>query len=201
MRKILLIAATLALGTSTAYGNSYTKFQETITLPANSAVKINVVLSEDMAHRADNLPEFFEDRGRASRQNDGFRGNGHYGQKELDDLMGRLSERLTKDLSSNGVRVSDTAPYTLLVTIDDARPNRPTTRQLSKSVNLSFSSRALGGATVEGQLVDASGNTLGAAEYGWYERNLGDSIGLRTWEDAERALNLFSLRLAKSISD
>lgn len=205
MRKTSILSAIIALGmatiASTAYGYSYTKFEETVTLPASSAVNIQVRLSEDMAHRAENLPKLLRDRGGARGKNDGFSGNGHYGQKDLDRLQNALTDKLTHALTKNGVQVSDAASYRLEVTIQDARPNRPTFRQLSKSPNLSFKSRALGGAKLDAQLVDASGNILGRAQYGWYENNLGDSFGFGTWDDAERAIRQFSQRLGKSIND
>ena len=61
-------------------------YDTTVSAPLTSAVKIEVVLSEDMAHRANNLPEKLSDRSGARGFNSGFSGNGFYGDRDLERL-------------------------------------------------------------------------------------------------------------------
>jgi len=64
-----LISAAPALAKSKGYDS-------TIAEPLNSAVKIEIVLSEEMAHRANNLPTKLKDRNGVGRLNsNGFNQN------------------------------------------------------------------------------------------------------------------------------
>lgn len=203
MRKIVTSFAATSLvtmlGSTVATALPLTKFEENISLPNGAAIKINVSLSEDLAHRANALPKNMRDRGGAATRRDSFRGNGFYGDKDLTRLTTRLSDKLSEGLADNDVTINDNAAYTLDITLEDARPNRPTIRQLSVSPNLSHHSRALGGAKIEGELRDSAGNVLGTVQYGRYESFIGDTLGHNTWEDAERTINRFAKQLASSI--
>ena len=95
MRTVLassLLALSLTLAApaiATSYG-----FDTTVTAPLTSAVKIEVVVSEDMAHRANNLPEKLSDRSSARGLRSGFAGNGFYGDRDIERLTERLEFKL-----------------------------------------------------------------------------------------------------------
>lgn len=199
---LLFSAAALSLAPMIASANG---FETTIETPVASAVKIEVSLSEDLQHRANNLPEKLSDRGSGSSRSlrAGFSGNGYYGDKALNDLLEDIQEELTDDLTDRGIAVSDDAPTVLRVTLEDVRNNRPTFEQLSRQPSLSMQSFALGGAELTGELVDASGTTLGTVEYEWFDTSMNDLEFARSagvWTDANRAISRFSKRTAKAMS-
>lgn len=194
--KSLMIASTLALMSTPALA----KFKTTIDGPVSSAVKIEVQLSEDMMHRANNLPKDLKDRGSVGLTRSGFTSNGFYGEKDLTRLTERLEERLTKQLTKRGMDVSDTAPTVLRVVVTDARNNRPTFTQLSNSPGLSFQSFGNGGAKVEATLVQAGGQELGTMSHSWYDWDIEDARFYGTWTDANRALDSFAKQAAKALA-
>lgn len=202
MKYILTTLSLIALTGTSASALASTKFKETITVPAATPLNIVVELSEDMAHRANALPKELRDRGRARSPRDGFSGNGFYGEKDLAMLTEDLREEFVTDLTKAGLTLSDTAALTLKVTITDARPSRPTFRQLSVQPGLSFQSIARGGATIESQLIDASGQVIGTSEYGWYDEDAFDGFGaVGTWNEAKRAFSRYARHTAKTIKD
>jgi len=178
-------------------------FSSTVSAPLQAPVKIEVVLSEDLAYRADNLPRKLSDRGSASGLRSGFTGNGFYGDKALSDLVEEVYEELNQDFAERGVVVSDNATTTLRVTIEDAKNNRPTFEQLSKEPSLSFESFGTGGAELSAELLDATGQPLGTMSYRWFETSI-DRYGFAqangVWSDARRAISRFSKKTAKSLS-
>jgi hypothetical protein len=176
-------------------------FDSTVTAPVTTAVKIEVVMSEDMAYRANNLPKKISDRGNARSLRSGFSGNGFYGDRELERLTERLESKLEKRLSRKGIEVSDTAPTVLRVTIEDAKPNRPTFNQLSKEPSLSYQSFANGGAELEAELVAAGGRSLGTMSYVYYENDIRDARFGGTWSDAHRAFGRFARSAAKTLAN
>lgn len=200
MRKILITAATAALLAAPAYAASKNKFVETMALPSGASVKVDVVFSPDMIHRADNLPEKFSDRSGARGLNDGFGGNGFYGVRELDILRNDMTKEMSTDLSNAGYVIGSAGAYTLRVTIEDARPNRPTMRQLSKQPSLSYRSIARGGAQMTAELLDVNGNVVGTSQYGWYDSFL-DDYPKGTWSEAERAFSRYASKTAETIGN
>lgn len=198
MRKFILSTAAAAL---IAGLPAHAKPANDLSLPAAQPVKITVSLSKDLAHRADNLPKDRRDRGQSRGLNDGWSGNGFYGMRDLDHLKTRVSKELMKDLEREDIQVSDTAPYELRVTLVDAKPTRPTFKQLGKQSGLSYQSRANGGAKLTAQLVDGSGTVIGETEYDWYEIWFDQNFGAGTWSDAGRAINRFSRLTAKDLAN
>lgn len=174
--------------------------ETTITEPLATAVKVEVVLSEDMAYRANNLPKKLSDRGGSSRLNSGFGNNGYYGEKSLNDLAATIQRRTADRLTRKGVSVSDAAPTVLRVTIVDAKPNRPTFGQLSREAGLSYQSIAVGGAEFSAELIAAGGRSLGTIDYDWYETDIRDARYGSTWSDAKRAAGRFGSKAAKILS-
>lgn len=201
MRRLLIATAVIALTSAPAFAVSKNKFVENMTVPEGASVSVEVVLSKDMIHRADNLPEKLSDRGGSRGLRSGFAGNGYYGMKDLDMLRDDMMDEMGTDLSKAGYSVTENGAYTLRVTIDDARPNRPTFRQLSIQPNLSFNSVGRGGARMTAQLLDASGNVVGTSQYGWYEHSLDEFSGLSTWGDAKRSFSRFARKTAKTIGN
>ncbi len=201
MRKFIIAATIIALTSASANALRGPKFSESITLPSAQPVKVTISLSDDLAHRANNLPEKLRDRGHTRGLNNGWTGNGFYGDKELSRLQNKLLKEITSDFSHIGVSVSDNAAYELRLTLVDARPNHPTFTQLGKQPNLSRTSRAIGGATLKGELFDSAGVSLGTVDYGWYEHSFRDTYPGATWGDARRAIGRFSSKTAKALLD
>lgn len=196
MRTLILTASILALGLSlTTPVCAKTKGD----LPTASAVNVTISVSEDLAHRANNLPKKLRDRGSARSSRDGWAGNGFYGDRAIEHLRGDVRKELSEDLEKYGIEQSENAPYELRVTIVDVEPSRPTFKQLSVQPSLSYHSIANGGATLKAELIDGSGQSIGTLEYDWYENNLRDSFGGTTWSDAERAISRFARKTVKSL--
>ena len=199
---IFLTSAALLLAPLSAVAKTR-GFDTTIASPLTAPVKIEVVLSDDLAHRANNLPEKLSDRGGARSLRSGFSGNGFYGDQALQSLLDEVSEELTEDLTRQGVAVSDEAEIVLRVTLEDVRNNRPTFEQLSREPGLSFDSFGVGGAELSSQLLDADGDELGTMTYRWFETTI-DPAGFArangVWTDAHRAISRFSRKAAKTLS-
>lgn len=194
----VVLASSLTLASPALAGS--VGYDSTISAPLTTAVKIDVRLSEDMQYRANNLPKKLSDRGSSNRMRGGFGNNGFYGEKDLNRLNEKLSKRLTQGLSKKGIEVSDSAPVTLVVTLEDAKPNRPTFEQLSRDPSLSFQSFSIGGAELTGELVDAQGNILGTMDYRWYENDIRDAAFGGTWGDAGIAIRRFANHAAKDLA-
>ena len=175
-------------------------FDTTVTAPLTSAVKLEIVVSEDMAHRANNLPEKLSDRSSARGLRSGFAGNGFYGDRDIERLTERLESKLEQKFAKKGILISDTASTILRITIEDAKPNRPTFNQLSKQPSLSFQSIGNGGAELQAELIAAGGRSLGTMSYRYYETDIRDARFGGTWGDAHRAFGRFASKAAKTLS-
>jgi len=188
MRKVLTLISTAALLTTPAIAQARgfdADFSQTITGP----YKLEVVVSEDLAHRANNLPKKLSDRGSSRRLNGAFANNGKYGDKAIEYLLEDMEEELTGDFVKRGLTLSDTAPTLLRVTINEVKPNRPTFNQLTEDTSLSFQSFGIGGAVI------------GTAEYDYFSSFNDRSIqALGTWSDANRAFSRFSKILSKKLA-
>lgn len=164
-------------------------------------LKIEVVVSEDLAHRANNLPKKLSDRGSHSRLNGTFSNNGYYGDREIEYLIEEMQEDLTKNFAKQGIVLSDNAPTLLRVTIEMAKPNRPTFRQLSKDASLSYDSFGIGGAEITAEVIAAGGTELGSASYDYYSSISDHPFGaVGTWSDANRSFSRFSKKLTKKLA-
>ena len=176
-------------------------FDSTVETQLTTPVKIEVVLSEDMAYRANNLPKKLSDRGGARGFNQGFSGNGFYGEKDLTKLTSFFQDKMTDAFTRKGLTVSDDAPVVLRVTVEDAKPNRPTFKQLSKQPSLSYESIANGGAELSAELISAGGTSLGTMNYKFYETDLRDSRYGSTWSDARQSMRRFANKAAKTLAN
>jgi hypothetical protein len=112
------------------------------------------------------------------------------GQRDLDVLTAELRRTVERRLPSS----ADGGVLTLV--IDDARPNRPTPRQLMTTQGLSMESFGNGGAKISGDYVDATGVRTPIA-YSWYGDDIRWARYSSTWHDAEDAFDRLADRLAK----
>lgn len=204
MRKVSigLTIAALTLAPLSAQATSR-GFDSTVTAPLQAPVKIEVILSEDLAYRANNLPEKLSDRGGARGLRSGFAGNGFYGDKALNELIEDVQEELSEDFAKEGLTISDDADTVLRITLEDVRNNRPTFEQLSRQPSLSFESYGIGGAELSADLINDTGETIGTLSYRWFETGL-DRFDFPqangVWTDARRAISRFSKKTAKTLS-
>lgn len=167
---------------------------------APATVKLDIHVSEDLAYRANNLPEKRILRGGVSYRS-GFAQNGYLGDDAISRLTNRVESRFTKRLAKHGITVSDDAAVTLKITLNDAKPNRPTFTQMSRSPSLSHRSFGTGGAELQGELLTASGESAGGMSYKWYETDIRDAQYGSIWSDADRSIDRFAKRAAKALSE
>ena len=199
-RTLIAAAALFALASAPAHAGSR-GFEADIDRRVTDAVRLDIQLSESLAYRAENLPRDMALRSGSRSLRSGFANNGLYGEEDLAELLEELREELTDDLGKRGLSVSDTAPVTLRVVLEDVKNNRPTFRQLSSQPNLSFQSFGNGGAEISGELLGAGGETLGTLRYQWYDSQLDQfDRASGTWTDANQAIRRFAKRASKAIS-
>jgi hypothetical protein len=117
-----------------------------------------------------------------------------YGLQEADYLKGDLQRLVEQSLLEAG----QTKVAWVSLTISDAKPNKPTFKQLTKNTSLSFAdSLSLGGAKVEAKLYDSSGALLGTVKHSYFSNSLADVTALSTWTDANRAFNGAAYKIKK----
>ena len=118
------------------------------------------------------------------------------GVREANVLTGALTRKVDSTFTSRGIQADR-----VVVTIEDARPNRPTMEQLSAKPGLDAGrSISIGGARVVGIAYDAAGKEIGTLDYDWYESDIANTIGSTTWTDARTAFDRFSRRFAEKLS-
>jgi hypothetical protein len=113
--------------------------------------------------------------------------------RDLEFLKKDLRESLERELGRSGGLTADGAVLNLV--IEDATPNRPTMRQMTRTPGLSFESRGIGGATLSGTLVTADGTV--PVSYRWYESDFRNTFTAGTWSDAETTFDRFARKVAK----
>lgn len=192
-----LLAGTLSVA-SFAHATNKHGFNSTLSAP-NTAVKINVTLSESLAYRADHVSPLLKDRSKSRSLRDGFAGRGMYGEKDLNRLAERLEKRMNDYMTKYGVEVSADATTVLNLVITDADNNRPTFAQLSSNPSLSFQSVGNGGAEFDGALT-RNGEELGTVSYSWHENDIRTAGYGSTWSDANRAIDRFARKTAKALA-
>lgn len=201
MRKFLTLISAAALLSTPAIAQAR-GFDSNFSQNVAGPYKLEIVVSEDLAHRANNLPKKLSDRRSTRRLNAAFANNGNYGDKEIEFLLEDMEKEITRDFAKRGLTLSDTAPTLLRVTINKVRPNRPTHNQLSEDIGLSFSSFGIGGADVSAEIIAEGGTVVGTADYDYYS-NFNNNINLSgssTWFDTSRAFSKFSRSLTKKLA-
>ncbi len=114
------------------------------------------------------------------------------GVRDVDQLAAELSRQVTQELDRTGVLQGARLELILV----DAKPNRPTFKQLSNRPGLSMRSFGLGGAAIEGRAIAVDG-TISPIHYQWYETDITQAPYTTTWSDANTAFDRFARRLAR----
>ena len=141
--------------------------------PAALAGEINVTFS----------PEFTEEL------------NDEYGMREADYLIEEVQEDPTRELGKAGLDIAR-----IDVTILDAKPNKPTFKQLGDTPGLDYGdSKSIGGMKLSATAFDASGKATGDLTYDWYETDI-RYAGISTWQDAKRASDRFARKFVKELT-
>lgn len=118
-----------------------------------------------------------------------------YGVRESPILTEALTKKVERTFAAKGLK-----PARVLLTIEDARPNRPTFHQISDKPGLDpMRSISTGGARITGVAYDASGKELASLDYDWYETDITNAIGSTTWTDARWVFDRFADRFAKKL--
>jgi len=115
-----------------------------------------------------------------------------YGTREAErltaDLQATVEKTLVRAGSHEGARID--------LTLTDAKPNRPTFKQLSDKPGLSMQSFGVGGAAISGRIITADGVEK-ALSYRWYETDIRQASYNWIWSDAEWTFARFARKLAK----
>lgn len=136
----------------------------------DAAPKVNVALGGDLIEDAEKL-----------------------GQRDVDLQVAELRETVERTLARRGALAG--ARINLVLT--DLKPNRPTLQQASDRPGLSMiDSRSIGGATIEGEIVTADGQTV-PVKYDRYSTSIAEVWGHNTWYDADRAFDRLAVNLAE----
>ncbi len=118
------------------------------------------------------------------------------GVREARVLSDALTRKITTIFDDRGVKAGK-----VIVTIEDAKPNRPTMEQVSSKPGLdAMRSISLGGAKLSGIAYDTAGNEIGRFDYRWYESDLSNVIAATTWTDARSTFDKFARRFADKLS-
>lgn len=122
-------------------------------------------------------------------------------QHRFDKTYGvREAETLTADLKSSVEKALAKKPAydgaRLELTLVDVKPNRPTFKQLGDVPGLSMDSFGIGGASIEGKIVEADGRETPVA-YHWYETDIREAYGNWVWSDATWTFDRFARKLAR----
>lgn len=116
------------------------------------------------------------------------------GQRDLDGLASELQRDVMREMAvSSALQGAESIDLVIV----DATPNRPTFRQLTRTPGLSAESFGIGGATIEGVVRHADGTTR-PVRYRWYESDIRFARHNATWQDAERAFDMFARDLARA---
>jgi hypothetical protein len=109
-------------------------------------------------------------------------------QQLVADLKRAVERAAAKSTALDGARVE--------LVLADVKPNRPTFKQLGDTPGLSMDSFGVGGAAIEGRIVDAAGHERPIA-YRWYETDIRQAYGHWVWTDATWTFDRFARRLAR----
>jgi hypothetical protein len=115
-----------------------------------------------------------------------------FGPREVRDLARDLQASVEKRLAKTGA--FDGQKIDLVLT--DARPNRPTFKQMTDRPGLSYQSFGTGGASIEGQATAPNGHVT-PLSYAYFESDIRYAKLGGTWADAESTFDRFAYRLAR----
>jgi lipid-binding SYLF domain-containing protein len=95
-----------------------------------------------------------------------------YGAKEINDLAAYLKQTVEKDLMAKGrFKASEADGAVLQLVLVDAKPNRPTFKQMSDRPGLSMQSYSVGGADIRGEQINADASRVKLG-YSWFETDI-----------------------------
>jgi hypothetical protein len=114
------------------------------------------------------------------------------GVRDVDDLAKTLQTDVAKQLAKTGAYGGARIDLVLV----DAKPNRPTFKQLSDTPGLSLRSFGIGGARIEGRAVAADGAVTPLA-YDYFAPDIRWARGETTWSDAEQTFEAFAAKLGR----
>lgn len=115
-----------------------------------------------------------------------------YGVRDVNHLASELQTSVAKELARTGVLAGARVELTLV----DAKPNRPTMKQMADKPGLSMWSFGLGGAEIQGEAVAPDG-TVTPISYRWYEHDIRQARYSTTWSDANRAIDRLAHKLSR----
>lgn len=114
------------------------------------------------------------------------------GVRDVNELAARLQATVEKRLANSpaydGARIE--------LVLSDAKPNRPTFKQMGDKPGLSYESFGIGGAKIEGRAVAADGAVTPIA-YKYYESDIEFARMGGTWADAEGTFQRFAYDLGR----
>jgi hypothetical protein len=114
------------------------------------------------------------------------------GVADVDQLATDLKKHVERELDRTGVMAGGRIELILV----DARPNRPTFKQLNDHPGLSLASFGTGGARIEGRAIAVDG-AVTPIRYEWYETDIRNTPYLSTWSNADTSIDQFARRLAR----
>ena len=114
------------------------------------------------------------------------------GQRDVDDLAKQLQKSVEKQLARTGAYAGDE----IVLQLTDAKPNRPTFKQLSDRPGLSYESFGIGGARIEGHAIAPDGHVI-PLSYSYYEPDIRWAQRGGTWADAEWTIDRFAYELGR----
>ena len=115
-----------------------------------------------------------------------------YGVRDVE----RLAASLQKDVEQSLARSGRYADSRVELTLVDAKPNRPTFKQLGDTPGLSMQSFGVGGAEIAGRVIAADG-AVQPVSYRWYETDIRQAYGDWVWSDAQWTFQRFARRLGR----
>ena len=122
-----------------------------------------------------------------------------YGYRELATLSAYMERAVGREIVSMGFTTAVEQQLVLDIVIEDADPNRPTSRQ-QMSGGLHASSFSIGGASISATLSDHQGNVVDEFSYEWSSNNIRNAQYASTWTDARRTINQFADEIAERVA-
>ncbi len=117
------------------------------------------------------------------------------GLREGEFLRKYINADIRKTFSKNAQQVSR-----VVVTIEGAKPNKPTIEQLSRNAGLSHSgSFGIGGMSLSAIVFGNKGETSGVIRHSWFGDDIYATQHFGTWSDAKRASRKLAKILKKSL--
>ncbi|MFL5297254.1 MAG: hypothetical protein ACJ798_12810 [Phenylobacterium sp.] len=104
------------------------------------------------------------------------------------DLQKAVERQTGKSHAYDGARI--------VLELADAKPNRPTFKQMADQPGLSYESFGIGGARIEGHAIAPDGR-MTPLSYSYYEPDIRNARLGGTWSDAHWTIQRFAYRLGR----